>query len=117
MDCYVRSLAGGVVGGVPHIFGGDSDGLLFRGDALTQEVNLRQRRQAHRGAIPVLTLRETPQRCVLVSGGHDGWVRFWTPDLEQLLEIDVRQPVTSLSWLGNELANATDGGVLCVTVR
>ncbi len=54
---------------------------------------------------------------MLVSGGHDGWVRFWTPDLEQLLEIDVRQPVTSLSWLGNELANATDGGVLCVTVR
>jgi hypothetical protein len=65
----------------------------------------------------VLTLRETPQGGLLASGGKDGWVRFWAPDLERHFEINAGRPVTSLVWLGDDLVIATDRGVLCLTVR
>jgi len=110
---YVQCLAGGVVGGVPYVFGGDERGQLFRGGT----PPLRQRPQAHRGPISVLTLHETPRGWVVASGGGDGLVRFWTPDLERLIEIDAGRPVISLAWLGDDLVIAADRGVLCVTVR
>ncbi|MGO8901858.1 MAG: PQQ-binding-like beta-propeller repeat protein [Isosphaeraceae bacterium] len=112
----VFSLAGGVVGGVPYVFGGDGQGVLFRGGTSSKEVDIR-RPQAHRGVISVVTLRETPRGGLLASGGNDGWVRVWTPDLERLVEINAEWPVTSLVWLGDDLVIATDRGVLCVTVR
>ena len=112
----VRSLAGGVVVGVPHVFGGDARGVLFRGGTSPEDVDVRRRPKAHRGAISVLALRETPRGAVLASG-DDGWVRLWDPDLEPLAEIDAGRSVTALVWLGDDLVIATDRGVLCVTVR
>jgi len=116
-EYYVHSLAGGVVGGVPYVFGGDSRGVLFRGGISHGAIDLRQRPQAHRGAISVLTLRETPRGGVLASGGEDGWVRLWALDLKRLVEINAGRSVTSLVWLGDDLVIATDRGVLCVKVR
>ena len=113
---YVHSLAGGVVGGVPYVFGGDLSGVLFRGGTSPEEVVLR-RHQAHRGFISVVTLRETPRGGLLASGGNNGWVRVWAPDLERLVEINAESPVTSLVWLGDDLMIATDRGVLCVKVQ
>jgi hypothetical protein len=35
---YVYSLAGGVIGGVPYVFGADEKGILFRGGALAPAI-------------------------------------------------------------------------------
>ena len=113
----VHSLAGGVVGGVPYVFAGDEQGLLFRGGISPDEADVRRRPQAHRRGISVLALRATPRGGVLASGGRDGWVRLWAPDLERLAEINAGRPVKALAWLGDDLVIATDRGVLCVTVR
>ncbi len=114
---YVHSLVGGVVCGVPYFFGGDEQGVLFRGGTSPKEHDLRRLPQAHRGVISVLSLRDTPLGWVLVSGGGDGCVRFWAPDLAPLVEIEVGRFVTSLAWLGDDLVIGTDRGVVCVRVR
>jgi outer membrane protein assembly factor BamB len=113
----IHSLIGGVVNGVPYVFGGDDRGVLFRGGISTEAIDIRQQPQAHRGNVNALMLRETPLGWVLTSGGADEWVRFWTPDLELIVEINAGRGVTSLAWLGDDLVIGTDRGVLCVRVR
>jgi WD40 repeat protein len=114
---YVTSLAGGVVDRAPLIFGGDDRGVLFCNNALPGISNRRRVDQAHRRSIDVLDFRETPRGPVLLSGGRDGWIRFWTPDLAPLFEIEVGRGVSSLAWLGDDLVVGTDLGVVSLAIR
>ena len=113
---YVHSLFGGVLGGLPYVFGGDEKGVLFRGGITIKKVDLRQRLRAHQGRSPRSpSARRRRGSARLRRRGRMGPVL--DPDLEPVDEINAGRPVTSLVWLGDDLVIATDRGVLCVKVR
>jgi WD40 repeat protein len=111
---YVHSLAGAVIEGEPWFFGGDEKGRLFGIGLAPGAAGMRRNETAHRRFIHSLALRQTPNGWVLASGWADGWVRFWTPDLRLLLEIDFERRVTTVAWLDDDLIVATDRGIVCV---
>jgi WD40 repeat protein len=69
---------------------------------------------AHVRGIPVLSFNQINNRAMLVSGGLDGVVRFWTARTgTPLLDIEIGEAITAATWVGaTNLAVGTHRGVL-----
>jgi len=69
--------------------------------------------EAHLGHIGQLRFGMIGESDVLASGGSDGFLRIWTLGLEQLLRIDIGEPVSALAWTGpGRLAVGSTRGLL-----
>jgi WD40 repeat protein len=70
---------------------------------------------AHAGAVEDLCFGQIHGQSALISGRSDGMIRFWTPSLDLLSEIDIGEPLTALVWINpDRLAVGSLAGVLVV---
>jgi WD40 repeat protein len=115
---YVHSLIAGIDGNTPLIFGGDEAGRLFCRDVSNKKEHCSRVDTAHRGSINSLLLPETKGGRILVSGGDDGIICFWTMDLRKLAQIETDRPVRALALPSNErLVVANDRGVTVLSLN
>ena len=113
---YTNSLAIGSNGLELWLAAGCEDGNLAVWDFLTGKRNASPLR-AHSGSIDHLCFARMNDRLFLISGGGDGYVRLWTPDLEKLFEIDMDEPVTALAWAGDrKLAVGGRSGLVLLNI-
>lgn len=109
---YVHSLALALCGGRPLAFAGDERGTLFARDLARGEAVGPRLEGMHRGGIEALEVLQTPAGAFLASGGADGTVNLWTPDLVHKLRIETERPVVGLAAMGpDRLAVGTDRGL------
>jgi WD40 repeat protein len=114
---YIQCLVGGLVDIGLCVFGGDETGTLFRGSGEPRISECIRLENAHRGYINALLLRLTPRGWVLVSGGNDGSIQFWTTAFERLLKMEVDRPVRGLGWFGDSgLAIGADRGLIALQI-
>jgi WD40 repeat protein len=114
-DGYTYSLAVVRTVNVGLLAAGTDNGELIVWNYETGEAKA-MRRGAHLGSIGAL-LFDGPGG-MLVSGGHDGHVRFWTKGLNALCEINIGDRVTAATWLDpNHLAIGTNQGTLMLFVN
>jgi WD40 repeat protein len=116
VDIYC--LIGGLIDGVPLVFGGDASGILFRGSIPFMASESVCIERAHSGGINTLILHAALQGWVLASGGSDGLVQLWSTSLKRLLTIEAERPVCALAWVGESgLAVGTDRGVMNLKIN
>jgi WD40 repeat protein len=94
--------------------GGAEEGHLAIWD-LDTGVILASNENAHVGKIRALLPLTYAGSQVLISGGEDGTIRFWTAHLEQMFMLDVGESITSLASFGSDgvLVGAA-GGTLAI---
>jgi WD40 repeat protein len=112
---YTRSLAVGRTADTWLLAAGTEDGKLVVWNFQTGVMNA-QYSGAHFESINVLFFIE--QGKILVSGGKDGRIKFWSAGLRALFDINVGEAITSATWLhSNRLAVGTNRGVLMFDVN
>lgn len=111
-DAYVESLAACQGALDALLAAGTESGLLALWDLHSGEIRA-TREAAHLSDISALAFDDRGVEPVLVSGGEDGVLRFWTPELEEVFRLDVGEPVTALAWVGaGRLAVGSRRGVV-----
>ena len=83
------------------VAGGSETGHLAIWNFSTGEVRALHPR-AHVGKVDALRFASFFGRKVLVSGGIDGMLRFWTLDLTELLRLDFGEGVNAIAPLGDD---------------
>jgi len=81
--------------------GADSGELFLHDSSSSQQID--RIIPAHRSDVADLCIGASQTGTCVISGGSDGFVRFWTLRLESLGEIEVETPIRSLSMAGNDL--------------
>ena len=81
--------------------GADSGELFLHDSSSSQQIDRIIR--AHQSDVAALCIGASQAGACVISGGKDGFVRFWTLQLESLGEIEVETPICSLSMAGNDL--------------
>lgn len=81
--------------------GWSEEGHLAIWNFSTGEVRASHPR-AHVGKVDALRFASFFGRKVLVSGGIDGMLRFWTLDLTELLRLDFGEGVNAIAPLGDD---------------
>jgi WD40 repeat protein len=113
-DEYIRSLTIGRESGVPILAAGTQQGHLaiwnfLSGGEKSAHAN------AHLGAVSVLCFHRMGNQEVLVSGGIDGVLRFWTTKLRELFSIELGEAINAMAWVDvDRLAAGTVRGLLMV---
>jgi WD40 repeat protein len=94
--------------------GGSEEGHLAIWDFDTGVI-LASCENAHVGKVSGLLSLTYAEKQVLISGGEDGTIRFWTADLGQMFMLDVGESITSLASFGSDgvLVGAA-GGTLAI---
>jgi WD40 repeat protein len=112
---YSRSLAVGRTTDAWLLAAGTEYGQLVVWDFLTGAMST-ARQGAHLGPIDVLFFNQDGK--ILVSGGRDGRVKFWTAGLQALFDINIGEEITTATWLdNNRLAIGTNRGALMLDIN
>jgi WD40 repeat protein len=112
---YTTVLETVIDNGTPLLIGATDDALLVVWDFATGKV-VAKRAGVHRGSVDALATHvQSNGRAMIASGGSDGFLRVWKLDLEQVVEIDLGDPVSDLAWTSQHaIAVGTHRGVLAV---
>jgi len=74
---------------------GNDNGQLHVFDFISGEM-LSIAQKAHLGPVIIITSFELNKRTIIISGGDDGVIKFWTPYLELLFKIELEIWISSL---------------------
>lgn len=109
---YIESLTTGMEAGETLLAGGSEEGHLALWN-LNDGVLKASRVKAHVGAINALRFANFFGQKVLISGGVDSTLRFWTLEFTELLRLDFGEAVNAIAPLGdNRLAVGGFGGLV-----
>ena len=68
---------------------------------------------AHGGSVSALGFQPSSPRPLLASGGGDGLLKLWTPELKEVAMVELGEPIGALVWLSEDrLAVGTDRGLV-----
>jgi WD40 repeat protein len=96
---------------------GTEDGHLAIWNLRTGEI-ISAQAGAHLNAVTALQFHPAPGQEVLVSGGGDGVLRFWTDELRELFAIEIGERVNSIAWVSvGRIAVGTNQGVLLLQLE
>jgi WD40 repeat protein len=113
---YVRCLETGSNSDEVILAAGTEHGHIFFWNFLTGEIK-ESRSNAHVGSIRAMRFGTASGKPVLVSGGQDGILKFWTLQLDQLFQIKIGDEILAITWLGLErLAIGCGRGVIAVQI-
>ena len=113
---YINCLTQNVFAGERLLAAGTEFGHLAIWDFLSGEV-ISSRASTHVGGVNALCFHEFDGSGVLISGGADGVLRFWSMDLRPLYRIDIDAPIYAITRAGgNQVAVGTSQGALMLDI-
>jgi WD40 repeat protein len=109
---YIRSMETGWISDTCILFAGTDDGRLTAWDFRSGAIRS-SKAHVHQENIWTLSFLSLHDNGLLVSGGEDCRLRFWTPDLEEVFTIQMGESIRALAWLGpGRLAVGTTHGIV-----
>jgi WD40 repeat protein len=111
---YTKCLTVGNTGLTKLLAAGTEDGEIAILDFFSGECQA-AKRDVHRGYIHSLAMRRLNGTVVLLSGGADGSVAFWSAELEPLGRIEMGEEVYSAIWISDvAIAVGTARGLVAI---
>jgi WD40 repeat protein len=112
MTNYVQSLTTGEVLGQKNVLFGLDNGALNLMDLASGEI-LRSIPDAHENGIKAVAIMEIEAQPRLLSGGADGVIKVWSPDLKELYRIEIEDSVVGVAPLTDDrIAVAASRGLI-----